>query len=181
LLSLEDDDEELAVHHFSRSLTIFEAAEDVYHTALAHYLIGKTIAEKSARPRPRKNICFPPRETFSQTRRRLASPETEKTLRKLKTVEPPKKRVQRAGSQLLMLRLAEATASRELLFPRTRRRFAAGKQSAKNHRRRNTTTKKDFSRLSRTATFRTKAWRLSPNFRKRSRKTIWKISPKRKI
>lgn len=33
LLVLENGDEELAVHHFSRALTIFEAAEDVYHTA----------------------------------------------------------------------------------------------------------------------------------------------------
>ncbi len=41
---------------------------------------------------------------------------TKQTLEKLKTVEKPKKRVTSAGSQLLMLRLAEATASRELLF-----------------------------------------------------------------
>ena len=34
LAALADEDNELAVHHFSRGLTIFEAAEDVYHTAL---------------------------------------------------------------------------------------------------------------------------------------------------
>ncbi len=40
MAALEDDDEQIAVHHFNRSLTIFEAAEDLYHTALVHFLIG---------------------------------------------------------------------------------------------------------------------------------------------
>ena len=40
LAALQKDDKQLAVHHFNRSLTIFESAEDIYHTALAHYLIG---------------------------------------------------------------------------------------------------------------------------------------------
>ena len=32
-----DGDQELAVHHFSRGLTIFEAAEDIYHTGAAAF------------------------------------------------------------------------------------------------------------------------------------------------
>ncbi len=114
LLSLEETDEELAVHHFSRSLTIFEAAEDVYHTALAHYLIGKTLAVLQP-DRAAKNLLAA-RSTFQKLGVGWLFAETEKTLHKLKTVEPPKKRQSSVGSQLFMLRLAEATASRELLF-----------------------------------------------------------------
>jgi DNA-binding NtrC family response regulator/tetratricopeptide (TPR) repeat protein len=114
LLVLENDDEELAVHHFSRALTIFEAAEDVYHTALAHYLIGKTIFETQP-DRAGKHLVSAG-EIFRRLGVKSLLAKTEKTLEKLKTVEKPKKRVTSAGSQLLMLRLAEATASRELLF-----------------------------------------------------------------
>jgi len=114
LLILENDDEELAVHHFSRALTIFEAAEDVYHTALAHYLIGKTIFETQP-DRARKHLISAG-EIFRRLDVKSLLSKTEKTLEKLKTIETPKKRVTSAGSQLLMLRLAEATASRELLF-----------------------------------------------------------------
>jgi hydrogenase-4 transcriptional activator len=114
LLSLEEADEELAVHHFSRSLTIFEAAEDVYHTALAHYLIGKTIYE--TQPHRAKKDLIAANETFRKLGVAWLQTETERLLVKLQSVEPPKKRVSSASSQLLMLRLAEATASRELLF-----------------------------------------------------------------
>ncbi len=114
LLSLKEADEELAVHHFSRSLTIFEAAEDVYHTALAHYLIGKTLAD--LQPDRAAKSLLAARDTFQKLGVSWLFAKTEKTLHKLKTVEPPKKRQSSAGSQLFMLRLAEATASRELLF-----------------------------------------------------------------
>lgn len=114
LLVLENDDEELAVHHFSRALTIFEAAEDVYHTALAHYLIGKTIFE--TQPDRAGKHLISANEIFHRLGVKSLLAKTERTLEKLKTVEKPKKRVTSAGSQLLMLRLAEATASRELLF-----------------------------------------------------------------
>ncbi|MDQ2747373.1 MAG: sigma 54-interacting transcriptional regulator [Acidobacteriota bacterium] len=108
------DDEELAVHHFSRALTIFEAAEDVYHAALMHCLIGRTL--KASQPdRARKNLIAA-NEIFRKLGIKKLSAETETLLEKLKTVENPPKRINSAGSQLLMLRLAEATASRELLF-----------------------------------------------------------------
>jgi transcriptional regulator with PAS, ATPase and Fis domain len=114
LLSLEEADEELAVHHFSRSLTIFETAEDVYYTALAHYLIGKTITE--SQPQRAKKHIASANETFRKLRVEWLRRKTETLLDKLKIIEPPKKRVASASGQLLMLRLAEATASRELLF-----------------------------------------------------------------
>jgi hydrogenase-4 transcriptional activator len=115
LLSLENDDEELAVHHLSRSLTIFETAEDVYHKALAHYLIGKTIFETQPE-RARKHLISA-NEIFRKLGVAPLFTKTQTQLEKLKTVETPKKRVvASASSQLLMMRLAEATASRELLF-----------------------------------------------------------------
>src|SRR5690606_9245576 len=40
LIAGEAGDPELAVHHLNRSLTIFEASQDVYHTAIAHLLLG---------------------------------------------------------------------------------------------------------------------------------------------
>ena len=118
LLALEDGDEELAVHHFSRSLTIFETAEDAYHTALAHYLIGKAIYQTQVE-RAGKHLAAA-RNVFHKLGVKPLLAKTELTLEKLKFVEAPKKRSSSspsgAGSQLLMLRLAEATASRELLF-----------------------------------------------------------------
>ena len=114
LAVLEADDDELAVHHFSRSLTIFEAAEDVYHTALAHYLIGTTLGSNQPE-RARKNLLNA-NEIFRKLGVETLSAETAAALEKLKTVEISPKRINSASSQLLMLRLAEATASRELLF-----------------------------------------------------------------
>ena len=114
LLFLQEADEELAVHHFSRSLTIFETAEDVYHTALAHYLLGKTIAHEQ--PDRARNHLISANEIFRKLGVKLLAAEIESLLERLKLVHTPKKRVSSASSQLLMLRLAEATASRELLF-----------------------------------------------------------------
>ena len=114
LLSLQEADEELAVYHFSRSLTIFETAEDVYHTALAHYLIGKTLFG-SQPDRARKDLASA-NEIFRKLGVKSLVAETEKLLEQLKIIPASKKRVSSASSQLLMLRLAEATASRELLF-----------------------------------------------------------------
>jgi hydrogenase-4 transcriptional activator len=123
-----DGDEELAVHHFSRALTIFEAAEDAYHTALAHFLIGEALPETQPE-RARKNLSAAA-EIFRRLGVESLSEKTESLLERLKTngqtsPQIPKKKFasnssstssSSAGSQLLMLRLAEATASRELLF-----------------------------------------------------------------
>src|SRR6185436_10114562 len=46
LAALDSGDRELAVHHFNRSLTIFETAADLYHTGLAHLLIGANLTTK---------------------------------------------------------------------------------------------------------------------------------------
>ena len=113
LSALNEGDKELALHHFSRALTIFETADDVYHTALMHYLLGQTMGSDD--PKKASKHLFQASETF----RKLEVPKffesAEKILAKLKDAEPAKKGTT-AGSQLLMVRLAEAVASRELLF-----------------------------------------------------------------
>lgn len=115
LLRLKEFDEELAAHHFSRALTIFEAAGDVYHTALSHFLIGKTLGQNQ--PDRARQHLHSAGEIFRKLNVKAYIAETDATLEKLKTVETPKKPPPTsASSQLLMLRLAEATASRELLF-----------------------------------------------------------------
>jgi DNA-binding NtrC family response regulator/tetratricopeptide (TPR) repeat protein len=120
LLALKLGDEEIAVHHFSRSLTIFEAAEDLYHTALAHFLIGQTLS-KTDPEKAQKNLLSAA-EIFGRLGVKPLLKKTGEILKSLKnteTLERPAssgKRASSAVSQLLMLRLAEATASRELLF-----------------------------------------------------------------
>lgn len=113
LLASKEADKELAVHHFSRSLTIFETADDIYHIALAHHLIGKTMS--ATQPEKMKHLIAAG-ETFRRLGIKSLCLEIEASLERLKTVIPDKSRVRSASSQLLMLRLAEATASRELLF-----------------------------------------------------------------
>jgi hydrogenase-4 transcriptional activator len=119
LAALEAGDRELAVHHFNRSLTIFESAEDLYQTALAHYLIGENLdAPKSDRAIKHLTKSV---EIFRKLGVERMQSAAAKSLQKIK-----EKRSERTGqaptrtnsvvSQLLTVRLAEATASRELLF-----------------------------------------------------------------
>jgi tetratricopeptide (TPR) repeat protein len=114
LLAREMADEELALHHFNRSLTIFEVAEDAFHTALSHYLIGETISEDQP-DRAAKHLVSAG-EIFRRLGVAPLLKKTEKALESVKNVGTGKKRLNSASSQLLMLRLAEATASRELLM-----------------------------------------------------------------
>jgi hydrogenase-4 transcriptional activator len=122
LAALQEDDRELAVHHFNRSLTIFEAAEDLYHTALANFLIGSNLADEHSERAIRhlsaageifkklgvehyKNAAA--KKTAEITKRIESQPAAE-----IRTKARPSTVV----SQLLTVRLAEATATRELLF-----------------------------------------------------------------
>jgi hydrogenase-4 transcriptional activator len=117
LAALENHDPELAVHHFNRSLTIFEAAEDIYHAALVNLLIGENLGPEHKR-RATKHLM-----TASEVFRNLELKEfverADKKLAKLQEQSSGEFRAapaSSAASQLLMVRLAEATASRELLF-----------------------------------------------------------------
>lgn len=123
LAALADGDKQLAVHHFNRSLTIFEAAEDLYHTALANFLIGENL-EPSQSTRAIKHLS-----TAGEIFRKLGITSYVETaqakiaeFRRNKELRPTNARSEESArrnsvvSQLLMVRLAEATATRELLF-----------------------------------------------------------------
>lgn len=118
LIAQDSGDRELAVHHFNRSLTIFEAAKDVYHAALAHLLIGKNLSgAQSSRAAKHLTAAL---DIFKRLRLSELSKECEVVLQDIKHTKTGKDDLERRSnsvvSQLLMVRLAEATASRELLF-----------------------------------------------------------------
>lgn len=120
LSSLEQNDQQLAIHHFNRSLTIFEAAGDLYHTAIANYLIGTSLPLEQA-SRAEKHLIRAG-EIFRQLEISGLFEAAEQRIEQIKrdAEEAPKgserNRTNSVVSQLLMVRLAEATASRELLF-----------------------------------------------------------------
>ena len=88
LLTLEEEDEELAVHHFSRSLTIFETAEDLYHTALVNFLIGKTLAQTN--PERAKNSLATAADIFRKLGVKPLFEEAGKIIEDLKKVKAEK-------------------------------------------------------------------------------------------
>ncbi len=120
LAAIEDADEELAVHHFNRALTIFEAAEDIYHTGLMHHLLGSHLDARNA-ARAKKHLASA-MDIFKKLGARVLMDAASKELERLESVVDPKpvakseRRSNSVVSQLLTVRLAEATASRELLF-----------------------------------------------------------------
>jgi DNA-binding NtrC family response regulator/tetratricopeptide (TPR) repeat protein len=120
LAARENGDPELAVHHLNRCLTIFEAAEDIYHTGLAHLLVGQNL------PLHRKELSIRHLNAAADIFKRLGIDQlyssATRSLAQLAArpgaAEPPvaTERSNSVVSQLLMVRLAEATASRELLL-----------------------------------------------------------------
>lgn len=120
LAAIEDGDAELAVHHFSRGLTIFEAAEDLYHTGLMHLLLGKNLdAEHVDRAKKHLRSAV---GIFKKLDSHALIEDAETELRALESGDEmhisqrPARRSNSVVSQLLTVRLAEATATRELLF-----------------------------------------------------------------
>ncbi|MEO6655887.1 MAG: sigma 54-interacting transcriptional regulator, partial [Pyrinomonadaceae bacterium] len=120
LAALAEEDNELAVHHFSRSLTIFEAAEDLYHTGLLHQLLGTNLDPRNA-ARANRHLTSAA-EIFQKFGLRSYVDTIEKELKRVEAssvstgASRSEKRANSVVSQLLTVRLAEATASRELLF-----------------------------------------------------------------
>lgn len=120
LMALEEGDDELAVHHFNRALTIFETAEDIYYTAVVNLALGKALP-LGQRKRAARHLTQA-KEIFKRLTLISLEHEAEDALNALpdeavsKTKDGTAKRVYSSVSQLLMVRLAEATASRELLF-----------------------------------------------------------------
>lgn len=118
-IALENKDEELAAHYFNRSLSVFDKTGDAYHTALADYKLGVTLA-KSQPEKAEKHLTFAI-ETFRklevESKFRLA----EAALAKLQNQPISIPQENSANSHLLMLRLIESISTRESLF----REFAA--------------------------------------------------------
>lgn len=117
LAALADGDTELAIHHFSRSLTIFEAAEDLYHTAFANLLLGENLTPEHG-GRALKHLTKAA-DVFRKLGVKDLAERSDEKIAELRTTEhpePARTAYGSAASQLLMVRLAEATASRELLF-----------------------------------------------------------------
>ncbi len=113
-MALAAQDEDLTLHHFNRSLSIFEMAGDLYHSALINYEIGKNFIQKQP-DKFVKNL-----ESAAEIFRKLGASKklklTEEILSKLNKKEVSIKREVAITSQLLMLRLVEAVSSRELLL-----------------------------------------------------------------
>jgi transcriptional regulator with GAF, ATPase, and Fis domain/tetratricopeptide (TPR) repeat protein len=120
LIALDARDRELAVHHFNRALTIFETAEDVYHAALAHLYVGRNLPVSQS-SRALKHLTAAA-DVFKKLGLEDLHNQAEAAAVKLQnkksedTATSSAVRSNSVVSQLLMVRLAEATASRELLF-----------------------------------------------------------------
>ncbi len=119
-IALESRDIEMAVHHFNRALTIFEASQDVYHAARIHLLLGQYL------PGTRKSVAAKHLKTALEVfeKLELADLYEEALAATAHLGDEAEKNAKSDGqgrsnsvvSQLLMVRLAEATASRELMF-----------------------------------------------------------------
>jgi len=118
LAAIESGDSELAVHHFNRSLTIFETAADLYHTGLSHFLIGSNLTPKlrsrAIRHLSSAKAIFHKLGVSGYENAVAEKLEALKSIRATEAAAPA--RANSVVSQLLMVRLAEATATRELLF-----------------------------------------------------------------
>ncbi len=117
LAALEEEDTELAIHHFSRGLTIFEAGGDLYHTGQLNYLLGANLEERDA-TRARRNLTAAV-DIFKKLGLKGLIDDVNRELERIETIpskKPAERRSNSVVSQLLTVRLAEATASRELLF-----------------------------------------------------------------
>ena len=109
-------DIEMAVHHFNRSLTIFETANDTYHIAEAHLLLAEYLTPDRNEQAMRHLEAA--KDIFKKLGldERLKHAESIAAARKTLPTRSEPARSNSVVSQLLMVRLAEATASRELLF-----------------------------------------------------------------
>ena len=131
LAAVFEEDRKLALHHFNRALTIFETANDLYHTALAHLSIGRTTGAADTRNAIKHLLAAS--ETFRRLGVENLFQEAEENISELNNLKTEENvggdfvksnteaginsaKPANAASQLYLVRLAEATASRELLF-----------------------------------------------------------------
>ncbi len=103
-----------AAQHFGRSASIFDMLGDRYRSARAHYELG--CAYSQIQPLRASEHLLQAIHTFSELGAALDLGRAEKAVAALDENASPSRNERSALSQLLTLRLAEATASRELLL-----------------------------------------------------------------
>lgn len=114
MLALEKRDSSLAVHHFSRSVSIFEMLGDRYRTARARAYLGRAYAlSQPSRAVEQLGLAA---HAFRTLGAKLDLEQTERLLAEIESRAPEEQAEPPAQVQLLTLRLAEAAASRELLL-----------------------------------------------------------------
>jgi hydrogenase-4 transcriptional activator len=114
LLAILNREDDLAIHHFSRSLTLFETAEDLYHKALANLELGKIT--QLVQPERAVRYLTIASDIFEKLEVSVLLEQALSEIEKAKKSEPKGKRSVVANAQLITLRLAEATSTRDLLF-----------------------------------------------------------------
>jgi hydrogenase-4 transcriptional activator len=113
-LALAQDNAPLAVHHYGRSVSIFEMLGDRYRCAVAYYGLGRAYA--SSQPERAAEHLARAVHTFRELGAHLDLARAEEALAELDRSVPEQRDEPSALTQLLTLRLAEAVASRELLL-----------------------------------------------------------------
>lgn len=114
LLALQQKDLTLAVHHFGRSVSIFETLGDRYRTALARADLGEALIQGQP-ARAAENLGSAVM-TFRELGAKLDLERAEKALSLVDHVSRETRSEASTLTQLLTLRLTEAVASRELLL-----------------------------------------------------------------
>lgn len=115
LLAIRRGDAMLAIHHFSRSLAIFEMLGDCYHDALVHYELGRAHAASHQSQRATDHLAHA-RDAFRKLGAERDFARAEDRLKALDAIATEQRSEPAAAMQLLTLRLTEATTSRELLL-----------------------------------------------------------------
>ena len=115
LLALEQHDASRSVHHFGRSLSIFEMLGDRYRTARAHFLLGRAYASTAQRDHAGEHLGLAA-HTFRELGAKIDLKLADDFIEEFESGAPPEHVEPPAPAQLLTLRLAEAVTSRELLL-----------------------------------------------------------------
>jgi DNA-binding NtrC family response regulator/tetratricopeptide (TPR) repeat protein len=104
-----------ASQHFGRSLSIYEMLGDRYRSALALYELGRAYAD--SQPERAAESLTRAAQTFRELGARTAADRADAALAALDRVSEPRRQQEIASiTQLVLLRLTEAVASRELLL-----------------------------------------------------------------
>ncbi|HEX8161291.1 MAG TPA: sigma 54-interacting transcriptional regulator [Pyrinomonadaceae bacterium] len=115
LLALARGDDAKASQHFGRSLSIYEMLGDRYRSAVARYELGRAYA--SSQPERASECLARAAETFRELGARLDIERADEAAAALdRQREPERQRGFANLSQLALMRLTEAVASRELLL-----------------------------------------------------------------